>query len=383
MGGGTFQPLLLVAELQKKCDVTLVLNKNTNLAEVCRMSGVDVDASKVDVVALDSGKSFWERFPSILALLRARKLKRLARGFDICVSTANVQDFGKGGHHFIYLLSMFGGAAFYDYMMRTKSKTGVRRTLRRVGTWLFEYIVKPLFGLRPLKRILNNPSERIYPTSRYVWDTVEGFYGRFNGKVFYPPTIFEFAGEPQKRDPLKAIYVGRIFPPKRIVDIVETVEKARKTSGKNITLSVAGKLVDSPYVAMLRKMAETRPWLTFPGPVYGKDKEEFMTSASFALHAERDEAFGIAIAEYLKAGLVPVVPSCGGPKEIVDDPALEFGSVDEAAAILSRLATDPEFAAEKHEKCAARASQFSADAYFARQRAVVDEMTGQNGDGCK
>ena len=37
MGGGTFQPLLLAAELQKKCDITLVLNKMTNLAEVCRI----------------------------------------------------------------------------------------------------------------------------------------------------------------------------------------------------------------------------------------------------------------------------------------------------------------------------------------------------------
>ena len=125
LGGGTFQPLMFLAELQKRCDVTLALNEGTDLAAVARMADIGLDTAKVRVVVLDPPpESRLHRFPSLLALRRARRLKRLAREADVCISTANVADFGKPGHHFIYLLSQFGGAAFYDYLMQTKGRRG-------------------------------------------------------------------------------------------------------------------------------------------------------------------------------------------------------------------------------------------------------------------
>ena len=99
-----------------------------------------------------------------------------------------------------------------------------------------------------------------------------------------------------------------------------------------------------------------------------------MPSATYALHAERDEAFGIAIAEYLKAGCIPIIPDEGGPKEIVDDRALEFRTIDEAANTLARLVRDDAFREERRRHCAKRAALFSRAAYEARQEAVVREM---------
>ena len=374
LGGGTFQPLMFIAELQKSCEVTLALNGDTDIEQVSQMSEVAIDVSRLKVVRLDPPDGFISRHEWLLSLCRMRKLKALAKEADVCISTANVMDFGKPGHHFVYLLSQFGGHSFYDYLMKIQSKTGIRRMLRRLETGFAENVMKPLFGLRPLQKILSDTREHIYPTSGYVEEIVRGFYGPFNSTVFYPPTIFEFSDTTVPRDPLLAIYIGRIFPPKRLTDIIAIVEQARELSGKDIKLQIAGKLAPIPYTDLLQKMASERPWLSLVGPKYGKEKEIFMLSATYALHAERDEAFGIAIAEYLKAGNIPIVPDEGGPREIVDNPELSFRTNSEAAQKFARLLADDAFHDEQLRRCAERAAQFSLKAYMERQKSVLDNI---------
>lgn len=376
LGGGTFQPLMFIAKLQRFGEVTVALNEGADMEAVSRMAQVPIDVAALKVVRLDpegaSPRQEW-----LAALLRMRRLKALAKDADVCISTANIMDFGRPAHHFVYLLSQFGGAAFYDYLMGRGDGFGPRLILRRMQTALYENVVKPLFGLRPLRKIATDPRERIYPTSHFVEGILRGYFGHFNSTVFYPPTIFEFGGAPAARDPLLAIYVGRIFPPKRITDLVEIVEKAREITGRDLKFRIAGVLPPIPYTDLLRKLASERPWLELVGPVYGKDKEMFMPSATYALHAERDEAFGIAVAEYLKAGCIPVIPDEGGAKEIVDDSALEFRTIDEAANTLARLVRDDAFREERRRHCAERAALFSRAAYEARQDAVVEQMTRQ------
>lgn len=374
LAGGTFQPLMFIAELQKNCDVTLALNGDADIEAVAKMSEIAIDVPRLKVVRLDPREGFLTKHEYLLMLYRMRKLKALAKDADICLSTANVMDFGKPGHHFIYLLSQFGGHAFYDYLMRTKSKTGIRRICRRILTGIGENIVKPLCGIRPQRKIIADPREHIYPTSGYVENILRGYYGDFNSTIFYPPTIFEFTAVDVPRDPLLAIYIGRIFPPKRITDIISIVKRARELSGKDLKLHIAGALMENDYSALIRKIAAETPWLTLVGPKYGKEKERFMLSASYALHAERDEAFGIAIAEYLKAGSIPIVPDEGGPKEIVADPELMFRTPEEAAKILTKLLADDPFKTEKQRHCAERAQAFTLQAYRERQHRLLDSI---------
>ena len=374
LGGGTFQPLMFIAALQRHGEVTIALNEGADMAAVSKMADVPIDVAALRVVRLDPEGGFAAKREWLAALLRTRKLKALAKDADICISTANIMDFGKPGHHFVYLLSQFGGAAFYDYLMGRGREIGPRRLIRRFQTAFYERVMKPLFGIRPLRRIVSDPRERIYPTSGYVEGMLRGYFGPFNSTVFYPPTTFEFSDTSVPRDPLLAIYVGRIFPPKRITDLVDIVEKARAISGKDIKLRIAGVLAPIPYTDLLKKLAAERPWLDLVGPVYGKDKERFMLSATYALHAERDEAFGIAIAEYLKAGCIPIVPDAGGPKEVVDDRALEFHTVEDAANTLSRLVGDEAFRAARLKHCADRAAKFSLAVYKDQQQALVRQM---------
>ena len=382
LGGSEFTPLAFAAELQKSCEVTLALNWRSDVRKAAETLGIQLnfDALKIEYVKPEN--KFLQKLDAVLPFYRTRKLKQLAKHADLCISTANMFDFGKPAHHFVYLLRLFGDNAFCDHLCGRPAPHGMKAFVKGIKTWLAESILRPMLGIRSTRKILADPREHIYPTSRYVEKVMRGFYGDFNSTVFYPPTIFEFTGSEIQRDPLQIVCLGQLFPEKRLLDVIEIVERARKISGLDLKLTLGGPLNGSAYVAHLKELSAEKKWLRLAGPVYGKEKEKFMLSAAYALHAEKDEAFGIAIAEYLKAGNIPLVPDTGGPLEIVDNRSLVFHSNDEAAQTLARLLQDADFREEQRRRCAERAKSFTCEAYGERQRnliaRIVESAKGDN-----
>ena len=375
-GGGEFLPLALAAELQKTHRVTLALNWSSDVARAAATLGIPVDLDRLDVVTVKPRRDWARRLDAILPFWRTRALQRLARGADLCISTVNLFDFGKPAHHFVYLLRQFGDNAFLDFVAHRPPLAGPALFRRRARTFLAETLLRPLLGMRSTRRLLADPRERVYPTSRYVEGVMRGFYGPFSSAVFYPPTVFAPVRRPDSppRDPFRVVSIGHLFPEKRPADFVAIVEKARALSGLPLTLALAGGPTGTPCFRQLERLAESRPWFSLAGDRRGTEKEDFLLSAAFALHAERDEAFGIAVTEYLKSGVVPIVPDEGGTPEIVSDPDLAYRDIDDAARILARLASDPAFLAEKRHRCADRAAFFSPAAYFERQRRLLDAI---------
>jgi glycosyltransferase involved in cell wall biosynthesis len=177
---------------------------------------------------------------------------------------------------------------------------------------------------------------------------------------------------------LKVVYIGRIVPDKRIEELIDIVERARAATGVDIKFHVAGRLDQTPsYGRELDMLAKERNWLEFVGALYGEDKVRFLTSGSYAIHAERDEAFGISVTEYLQSGLIPIVPDEGGTPEIVDSPALTYHANEDAAQILALLIADAAFRERQRIHCAERAKLFSREAYFERQRELLDRLAGE------
>lgn len=352
----------------------MAMNRPFDIEAACRKLDIPVDMSRLAIRLIDYRP--WPFFNFAFLRLRheKRQLSKIAREADACISTSGIVDFGKPAHRFLCQLTQLGGMAFYDHVQHIKARTGIRRLYRRFCTWMNENIIKRVFGIHSTKRLLADSNGHVYPPSGYFEKVMRGFYGPFNSTVFYPPTIFEFSEKDVPRNPLLGVYIGRIFPQKRIEAIIAIVEQARKLSGKDLQLQIAGELMESPYSNLLKKLASERPWLKLVGAKYGKDKERFMLSAAYALHAERDEAFGISVAEYLKAGVIPIVPDEGGTPEIVDSPALTYRTNEEAAQILARLLSDEAFRSEQRTRCLERAKAFTREAYMERQRKLLDDI---------
>ena len=374
LGGGEFTPLSFIAELQRNCEVVLALNWKSDVVHAAETLGIPVDFSRLKIEYVKPSNNFLRKLDAVLPFYRTRRLKKLAKNADICISTVNMFDFGKPAHHFVFLLRQFGDNAFLDYLSGKPEFRGFRQIRRKFRTFFAETFLRPLLGIRSTRKILSDRREHIYPTSHYVEKVMRGFYGDFNGTVFYPPTIFEFSEPQPERDPLKIVVLGHIVPEKHLMDIIRIVERARELSGLNLKLKLGGPPVISSYVEKIRAAEAGRKWLELTGPLYGKDKERFLLSASYAIHAERDETFGIAVTEYLKAGLIPIVPDEGGTCEIVDDPALTYRTIEDGADILVRLVTDNAFREARRAHCADRAKRFTRRTYLESQSALLGKI---------
>ena len=378
-GGAEYLPLALLASLQKKCKVTLAVDVAANIERSCRVfgEGLDIDLSKLQVVQVTPSAYNPRRHSILVSLYRFRKLKRLAKSADACISAANIMDFGRPAHHFINAVA-FGDSGFTAFAAGSAAP-GRTGALKRAGRFLADSVMRPLLGMRTKRSIICNRRERIYPNSRYVEAKMAEYYGPFNSAVFYPPVAFEPKLADVARDPMKVVYIGRVIPEKRLTEMIEIVGKAREATGLDLRFHIAGRLDQVPsYGNELRAMAAQRSWICLEGALYGEEKERFLLSASYALHAERIEAFGIAVAEYLKAGVVAIVPDEGGSYEVVDNPDLSYHTIGEAAAILARLLTDEPFRSTSRARCAARAKDFSQDAYLARQDKLLGSIVGEN-----
>ena len=375
LGGGEYLPLAFIAALQKMSNLTVAVDQASNFERSYKAFGTDlgIDLSRLRIVQVTPPDYDPRRHNVLASLRRFRRLKQLARRSDVCISAASIMDFGKPAHHFINMLA-FGDDAFTAFVHGKSSRAG-GGTMAKAKRFFSNSILRPILGMRSKRSIICDRRQHIYPNSRYVEELMKSFYGPFNSKVFYPPTLFEAEHDAAARDPMKVVYIGRIIPEKRIEDLVAIVEKARAVTGLDITFHVAGRLDQTPsYGRKLDTMAEGRDWLKFVGALYGEEKARFLTSGSYAIHAERDEAFGISIAEYLASGLIPIVPDEGGTPEIVDSPELAYHTDDDAVAILSRLLTDAAFRDRQRRHCASRSQRFTREAYLKRQQELLEKI---------
>lgn len=374
LGGGDYLPLIFIQTLQKISNLTVAVDLACNIEHTAKTFDIGIDMSRLKVVQVTPPDYNPKKHTVFLSFYRFRQLKRLARNADVCISTASIMDFGMPSHQFINMLA-FGDDDFTAYVQNpvAPARPGMKARIKR---FLSDSILRPLLGMRSKRSIICDPREHIYPNSIFVENFMKSFYGPFNSTVFYPPTLLEpLSDATVERDQLKVVYIGRIIPEKRIEDLIGIVEKTRAITGLDVRFHVAGRLDQTPsYGQKLSKMAQEREWLKFTGALYGDEKTRFLQSGSYAIHAERLEAFGISVVEYLQSGNITIVPDEGGTPEIVDSPALAYHTDDEAARILARLLTDAEFRGQQRTHCAERAKVFSREAYLKRQDELLERI---------
>jgi glycosyltransferase involved in cell wall biosynthesis len=86
-----------------------------------------------------------------------------------------------------------------------------------------------------------------------------------------------------------------------------------------------------------------------------------------------EEHFGMAPAELVRAGCLVWVHDGGGQVEIVDDPRLVYGSVEDAVAKIVATLRDPHEIATLRKHLAARGARFSAERFMREVRTAVED----------
>ena len=118
LGGSDYLPLLLIAELQRRgCTVTLALNWKSDVERAAKHYNVEFNLKAVKVVLIKPENGLLRQLDAVLPFYRTRQLKKLAKQADICISAANMMDFGKPAHHVVFLMRLFGDNAFKTFFI--------------------------------------------------------------------------------------------------------------------------------------------------------------------------------------------------------------------------------------------------------------------------
>lgn len=180
-------------------------------------------------------------------------------------------------------------------------------------------------------------SVTLLANSSFTADAVESCYNS-RPAVLYPPVDpISCDRSWTEREP-GIVVVGRIAPDKRLFDAISLVESVRDRS-LDVHLHIAGSAPRAyrEYRDRVVTAARERPFVTVEPDVSRERVETLLCSHRVGLNLKEQEPFGMAVAEYVAAGMFPVVPDSGGQREIVGERSrMRYASLQEAVDQVSR-----------------------------------------------
>lgn len=197
-------------------------------------------------------------------------------------------------------------------------------------------------------------------------------------KVLYPPVEDGFPDVPVEQKDFGFVCIGRISQEKRIERIIEILAAVR-SRGHDIHLHVIGDC-SNPYGQSIRQLAEAEGgWVHLDGRKAGLEKKDILAAHRFGIHACQGEAFGIAVAEMVKAGCITFVPDEGGQVEIVNHPDLTYANVDDAVVKIDAVLRDEQRQNDLRQHLKAQGELFSTERFMTGIRQAVETFLATRG----
>ncbi|NDW04369.1 glycosyltransferase family 4 protein [Jiella pacifica] len=367
-GGSEARAMALLEALQDRHRTTLVTGAPFEPERLNLAYQTAVDPQKIAVMTAP--------MPQILAranggdALRAaffgRFVRRIGSDFDLCISAYNFADFGRPGIHFVADFS------WDDDIRRSfdPGSPGLRGVMQRPGVARSAYLglCNAVAGSR--MRPVHRDGDVVVANSRWTANLLRERHG-LKSRVIYPPVhTAPVCGEERSGD---FVMLGRIAPDKRILEAIDILAGVRER-GHRFDFHVVGRLGADAYGRhVAEKARQAGDWVRLAGGLYGDAKHEFLGRHGFALHVRKREAFGIAVAEMIKAGLVPFVPGGSAPAEIVGDERLTFDDADHAVEVIDRMLRRPGEITAIRAGLAKRGVMFSQEAFAGQALALIEE----------
>ena len=370
-GGSEARALWAIEALTGSYEVTLVTTVEVDFPSLNAYYGTHLSLGDAAVVRapLPPLLRGTGRFAAFRGHLFQRFCQSIADRFDLMISTYNPVDFGVPGVQFIADFS------FDD---------GIRRELDGTGRGLSRLV----YGANPLRKLYLGLCSAISPAGPERWsDNLTVANSEWSRRIMderfgvkartvYPPVLGEFPEVGFEERENGFVCVGRLVPEKRIDVVIEVLRRVRQR-GQDVHLHILGG-GDSVYVKYLQGLqAKNRDWVFLEGWVGGEKKARMITDHRFGISGRKDEPFGIAVAEMVKAGCIVFVPNGGGQVEIVDHASLVFDDDNEAVDKICRVLEDTSLQNDLTAHLAQGMDRFSVEAFQEGIRQTVSEFFEQ------
>jgi glycosyltransferase involved in cell wall biosynthesis len=302
-----------------------------------------------------------DRLPFQLNMLRTALLVREARrrraGWDLPVAANDEMDFGTAGVQYV------------NYPWNTFPRLEWRRY--------------PWYRLQPMRRAYWALCQRVSPftlegSRRNVTLSVSNWAGRlmyerygYVTRTVYPPITSRFPDVPWEARAPGFVCIGRIVREKDLDGVIDIVSGVRRRVPE-VTLHIVGTPDDRAYHEHVARRTREAGF-TLHENLSRAALVDLVSRQRYGIHGMREEHFGMAPAEMVRGGCLVWVPDGGGQVEIVDEPRLTYGSVDDAVAKILAVIGDPHAVVTLRKHLAARAEIFSAERFMREVRAAVTD----------
>ncbi len=370
-GGSEAFAMWTLEALKDDCRVALVAGGRINLSELNAFYGTAIDSDECEIVELrlpwPLAKVEWGA--ALRGAFVNRSMRRHLDRFDILISAYNIVDLGRPAIHHLADFS-------WDETLRRHydpAPAGLRRVFHTNRTLRQGYLALTKTIARQRTDDFGNAG-LILANSIWSKALLRDRYG-IETEVVYPPVMTRVMGLSPERKSRHFICLGRIYPEKRIEQIIEIIGAVRDR-GHDLTLHIVGDTRETAYGRQIEQLCQAeRSWIVLEGRQFGQTKARLLSESAYGIHARPGEAFGIAVAEMIVAGCLPFVHAEGGPAEIVGHHgALVYDTPDEAVKKIDSMLKNSSLEAATRAFIEQRAQKFSAEHFMHDIRRVVGEF---------
>jgi glycosyltransferase involved in cell wall biosynthesis len=367
-GGGNGVAAWMLQALAADHDVTVLSWWPVDVAPINRFFGT---ALRPGSFATHVVPASWRLMPDSLpvpaALLRSgllmRYTRRMTDGFDVIVGVHNETDYGRRGIQYVH----------YPTYLRPRPAVDLR--------WYHGYL--PLLGAyyAAADRLADFSLERMkanltLANSNWTAARVRDFLG-IEVSTLYPPVLAATPQAPWHERRRGFVAMGRISPEKEYERVMRILGRVR-THAPDLTLTIIGTWdakAQRYYQSLAALAASLDPggtWISFRRNLSRDDVQTALTTTRYGIHGMREEHFGMAAAEMVRAGMIVWVPDGGGQVEIVGDaPRLRFATDDDAVDAILSVINHPSEEARLREHLAVHGERYGTERFITAVRDIV------------
>jgi len=336
LGGGAEAVCLWMLEaLKEEYDLTLYTFSHISFSKLNEYYGTQLSEKDVNIMHPFASK----KISSVLAQnhsaftlrqhLLTKQFKKIKKNFDLAISAFNEMDLGQSGIQYINF-PMFGRG---------------QETIRRI----VGYPNSPLrSAYRNICRVISDFSEErmknnvTVANSNWTAKVIKQIYG-IDAYVIYPPVNSDFPNIAWDARENGFILISRIVPEKKVEKAINILQMLR-TKNYDFHLHIISGKCDPKYEKYIQKLRNNNSsWVFLEKGIYRKALCSMLVKHKYGIHVRENEQFGIGVAEMIKAGCIPFVPSEGGQVEIIgNNKQLTFNNEHEAIEKISKVLSSRE-----------------------------------------